>query len=69
MLVSAFCRNEDFDGASQVLREMVRRSIPLDSRTVHQVCNGLKHQGKDQLVKKLLQEMEGKKFLQESFNN
>ncbi|XP_010438712.1 PREDICTED: pentatricopeptide repeat-containing protein At4g26680, mitochondrial-like [Camelina sativa] len=65
MLVSAFCKNEDFDGAAQVLKEMVRRSIPLDSRTVHQVCNGLKHQGKDQLLKELLQEMEGNKFLQE----
>ncbi|KAG7541360.1 Pentatricopeptide repeat [Arabidopsis thaliana x Arabidopsis arenosa] len=69
ILISAFCKNEDFDGAAQVLREIVRRSIPLDSRTVHQVCNGLKHQGKDQLVKELLQEMEGKKFLQEPLDN
>ncbi|CAH2077856.1 unnamed protein product [Thlaspi arvense] len=60
MLISAFCKNDDFDGAAQVLREMVRRSIPRDSRTVHQVCNGLKHQGKNQLVKELLQETEGK---------
>ncbi|XP_010433457.1 PREDICTED: pentatricopeptide repeat-containing protein At4g26680, mitochondrial [Camelina sativa] len=69
MLVSAFCKNEDFDGAAQVLKEMVRRSIPLDSKTVHQVCNGLKHQGKDQLLKELLQEMEGNKSLQEPLGN
>ncbi|CAA7025344.1 unnamed protein product [Microthlaspi erraticum] len=60
VLVSAFCKNEDFDGAGQVLREMVRRSIPLDSRTVDLICDGLKHQGRDQLVKELLQEMESK---------
>ncbi|KAF8113940.1 hypothetical protein N665_0043s0015 [Sinapis alba] len=65
VLISAFCQNEDFDGAAQVLREMVRRSVPLDSRTVHQVCNGLEHQGKDQLAKELIQELEAKKFVQE----
>ncbi|CAN8273830.1 unnamed protein product [Cochlearia groenlandica] len=67
MLVSAFCKNDDFDGAAQVLREMIRRSILLDSKTVHQVCNGLKHQGKDQLVKELLHELEAKTCLHETF--
>ncbi|KAL0688564.1 hypothetical protein Bca4012_088241 [Brassica carinata] len=61
--------NEDFDGAVQVLREMVRRSVPFDSRTVHQVCNGLEHQGKYQLAKELLKELEAKKFLQEPLGN
>ncbi|WZZ25966.1 hypothetical protein YC2023_009367 [Brassica napus] len=69
VLISAFCKNEDFDGAVQVLREMVRRSVPFDSRTVHQVCNGLEHQGKYQLAKELLKELEAKKFLQEPLGN
>ncbi|KAJ4874058.1 hypothetical protein Rs2_44136 [Raphanus sativus] len=39
---------------------MVIRPAPLDSRTVREVCNGLEHQGKDQLAKELLQELEAK---------
>jgi pentatricopeptide repeat protein len=39
MLVSTFCKNEDFDGAVQVLKEMFERSMAPDSGSLSEICS------------------------------
>ncbi|KAK7833442.1 pentatricopeptide repeat-containing protein [Quercus suber] len=60
MLISTFCRNEDFDGAVQVLWEMIERSLTPDSGI-------LSERGKSQLAKMLCSEMEARHLIPAGF--
>jgi pentatricopeptide repeat protein len=68
MLVSAFCKNEDFDGAVQVLRDMMDRFMTPDSSILSEVCSGLCRCGRKQLALKLCSEMEAKRLLPQGFD-
>jgi pentatricopeptide repeat protein len=57
MLVSTFCKNEDFDEAIQVLKEMLDRSMAPDSGSLSEICSGLCQRGKIQEAKMLCSEM------------
>ena len=67
MLISTFCKNEDFDGAVQVLREMIERSMTPDSGILSEVFVGLCQCGKSQLAKMLCSEMEARHLIPAGF--
>ncbi|KAL5160318.1 Pentatricopeptide repeat-containing protein, mitochondrial [Glycine soja] len=50
MLISAFYKNEDFDGDVQVLRDMLGRLMSPDLSTLSELCDGLCRCGKNQLA-------------------
>ncbi|KAL0001914.1 hypothetical protein SO802_015695 [Lithocarpus litseifolius] len=67
MLISTFCKNEDFDGAVQVLREMIERSMTPDSGILSEVFVVLCQFGKSQLAKMLCSEMEARHLIPAGF--
>ncbi|KAJ1420253.1 Tetratricopeptide-like helical domain superfamily [Sesbania bispinosa] len=68
MLISAFCKNDDFDGAVQVLRDMLHRVITPDSSILSELYSGLCRCGRKQLALKLCSEMEARHLLPEGFD-
>ncbi|KAL5753550.1 hypothetical protein ACOSP7_021770 [Xanthoceras sorbifolium] len=68
MLMSTFCENEDFDGAINIIQEMLERCMAPDTGILSEICSGLCRCGKDQLAMKLLNEMEIRRLLPEGFD-
>ena len=68
MLTSTFCKNEDFDGAIQIMQEMIERCMALDTFVLSKLYSGLCRCGNDQLAMKLLNEMEIRCLLPEGFD-
>jgi pentatricopeptide repeat protein len=68
MLVSTFCKNEDFDGAVQVLKEMFERSMAPDSGSLSEICSGLCQCGKIEEAKMLCREMEARGLMPAGFD-
>ncbi|KAK3184528.1 hypothetical protein Dsin_031814 [Dipteronia sinensis] len=69
MLTSTFCKNEDFDGAIQIMLEMLERFMAPDTVGVlSELYSGLCRCRKDQLAMKLLNEMEIRCLLPEGFD-
>ncbi|KAK1568453.1 hypothetical protein Q3G72_024702 [Acer saccharum] len=68
MLISTFCENEDFDGAIQIMQEMLERCMAPNTGILSELYRGLCRCGKDQLAIKLLNEMEIRHLLPEGTN-
>ncbi|KAJ0054322.1 hypothetical protein Pint_01852 [Pistacia integerrima] len=68
MLISTFCKNDDFDGAVEVLQDMLERRITPDSVVLSELHSGLSQCGKDDLAMKLLNKMETGRLLPEGFD-
>ena len=68
MLISAFYKNEDFDGDVQVLRDMLGRLMSPDLSTMSELCDGLCRCGKNQLALALCSEMEVRRLLPDGFD-
>lgn len=68
MLISAFYKNEDFDGDVQVLRDMLGRLMSPDLSTLSELCDGLCRCGKNQLALALCSEMEVRRLLPDGFD-
>ncbi|KAK3232443.1 hypothetical protein Dsin_004324 [Dipteronia sinensis] len=54
MLISTFCENEDFDGAIQIMQEMLERYMSTYTGIVSELYSGLCQCRKDQFAMKLL---------------
>ncbi|KAL3573017.1 hypothetical protein D5086_026921 [Populus alba] len=68
MLTSAFVKNEDFEGAFNVLMDMFARSMASDSNTLLEIYDGLCQCGKENLAMKLCHEMEARRLIPEGFD-
>ncbi|KAG5545771.1 hypothetical protein RHGRI_018057 [Rhododendron griersonianum] len=67
MLISTFCMNEDFDGAVQVVREMLERSMSPDSAILSELCHRLRQCGREKLVMELCKDIEARRLMPEGF--
>ncbi|KAI9178491.1 hypothetical protein LWI28_027173 [Acer negundo] len=68
MLTSTFCKNEDFDGAIQIMQEMIERCMAPNTCVLSELYSGLCWCENDQLAMKLLNEMEIRCLLLEGFD-
>ncbi|XP_048135467.1 pentatricopeptide repeat-containing protein At4g26680, mitochondrial isoform X3 [Rhodamnia argentea] len=68
MLMCAFAKCDDLDGAVQVLAEMVNRSMLPDSDMLSEVCHELHHCGKDQVAMKLCSELQARTLIPVGFD-
>nr|GMC83973.1 pentatricopeptide repeat-containing protein At4g26680, mitochondrial [Ipomoea batatas] len=68
MLVSTFVKNEDYDGVLQVLKEMQERSVTIDSVILTEILDGLCKCGKEEVVRKLFQEIEARCLMPKGFD-
>ncbi|XAR71054.1 hypothetical protein NMG60_11028140 [Bertholletia excelsa] len=67
MMISTFCKNDDYGGAAEVLQEMLDRSMAPDSATLSELCHGLHQQGKDKLVMDICKEIEARQLMPDGF--
>ncbi|KAJ4835048.1 hypothetical protein Tsubulata_012843 [Turnera subulata] len=68
MLMSTFCRNENFEGAFLVLMEMLGSFVTPGSDMFLEVYTGLGWNGRKTLAVKLCREMESRNIVPEGFN-
>ncbi|XP_038703652.1 pentatricopeptide repeat-containing protein At4g26680, mitochondrial-like [Tripterygium wilfordii] len=68
MLISTFCKNEDFDGALRVLEEMIESAIPPDLSILSEIYDRLCLCGKDELAMKLCSKMEARCLMPKGFD-
>ncbi|XP_055822361.1 pentatricopeptide repeat-containing protein At4g26680, mitochondrial-like [Solanum dulcamara] len=68
LLASTFIKNEGYDEAMKVLKEMLERSITLDLGMLTEICNLFLRCGREGAIIKLLQELEARRLMPEGFD-
>ncbi|KAF9612484.1 hypothetical protein IFM89_000232 [Coptis chinensis] len=67
MLISTFCKNDDFDGAVQVLNEMMERCLTPESGLLVELCEGLRRYRKFNLATKVCTDLQRRRLLPKGF--
>ncbi|XP_068655408.1 pentatricopeptide repeat-containing protein At4g26680, mitochondrial [Aristolochia californica] len=67
MIVAAFMKNKDYEGAAQILLEMLVRSIALTGSLLVEIFEGLHESGKAHLIARLYTEAEKRQLFPEGF--